>query len=389
MVQTDGSTRRPAGGWACSMLKHRYDQRLAGAPARTAGNLPRGHLAEYDGLVRLYLGHGKVGSVFVPQQIFVNLGGWRFYQPSFFGPPHIAFLGQGVGKARFNIDVSGPYGDRATRLILDVSSEGRAHSWPDGSQLYHCRMVGPRNLIRFAAGRVVLLDGREHGLCLFHITNPDAALAIGNSGEIRASAWNLQGTRRLANIAYAYLTSMPAIRTESDLRRIAMSSDGQIAFQTTSFGDRETVLNLRVYRERTSGRTSAVSTVVPASLLNPPNLLLHPPVQGDAYYEIIGPEIFRVGLAPGASLRLSGPGTLASTDQPRTFTHVILGDPSGVKGLAAPYDEGGIDDVMHLEGLDPDDDPFSFWQRNANSDLMSGRLFEKRVFAPDPPTFTG
>jgi len=131
-------------------------------------------------------------------------------------------------------------------------------------------------LLRHATGAAPLAGG-DYCLTLFHITNPSAFAAIKASRQIWASKWNLQGTRKLSNVGYAYLTSLSSVSGEDDLRRIAMSSDGVIHFQTTSPRAREEVLDLAVYRESTTGRTAALPIVVPTAALAPPHLLLHPP----------------------------------------------------------------------------------------------------------------
>jgi hypothetical protein len=161
-----------------------------------------------------------------------------------------------------------------------------------------------------------------------------------------------------------------------------MSSGGSIGFQTTSYMAREEVLDLQVYRESTTGRTASLAVQVPTAALAPPHLLLHPPVAGPAYYEVVGPEIFRVGLRPGAVVSLEeGKAVVASGDE-RRFTYLVLGDPSTVAGLAAPYDEADVEGVIHLQQFGADDDPFGFWQANANRDLMTGRKFDARSFQP-------
>ena len=149
-------------------------------------------------------------------------------------------------------------------------------------------------------------------LSLFHVTNPAAFAAIAKSGELWSSSWNLRGTRRLANVAYAYLTSMPSISTEHDLRRISMSSGGTISMQTTSARTREETLELAVYRESTVLRTATLPVRVASNLLVPPHLLIHRPVGDMAYYEVVGPEIYRIGVAPGVALGLSA-GTVSVT----------------------------------------------------------------------------
>lgn len=379
------------GGWSqlggvipyIGSMKITFDARLAGLPVRTADDVRLGDSASYDGLIKVYLGHGKVGSLLLPQQVFVALGGLRFYQPSFFGPSTMTFdIEPGVHRATFNVDVGDPRTTRAARLMVAIRSDGLVHRYADGAQLYRCRILAPRRLLQHATGRAFPRQDGDFDLQLFHVTNPVAFRAIQKSREIWGSQWNLQGTRRLANVAYAYLTSLDTVRSEEDLRRIAMSSGGSIGFQTTSYMAREEVLDLQVYRESTTGRTASLAVQVPTAALAPPHLLLHPPVAGPAYYEVVGPEIFRVGLRAGAVVSLEeGKAVVASGDE-RRFTYLVLGDPSTVAGLAAPYDEADVEGVMHLQQFGADDDPFGFWQANANRDLMTGRKFDARSFQP-------
>jgi hypothetical protein len=158
-----------------------------------------------------------------------------------------------------------------------------------------------------------------------------------------------------------------------------MASNGIIQFQTTSSRRLEQILDLRVYRENTVGRTSTLEIEVDSAALAPPHLLLHPFVQPNpAYYEIVNPEIFRVGLIQGAKLAITRKIAIVKSNDLRRFEYIVLGDASEVDGLAAPYDEEDTDQIMHLERLDSGLDLFEFWRANQNSDQMSGRVFERR-----------
>lgn len=364
-------------------LRAPYDPRLAGPPSRYSPALGIGALERFEGLVKLRLGHAVFGSMLLPELIFAKLGGWRFYQPSFFGPPILGFnVEPGLHVSRFNVDVGSPRETNLNRLIIAIRSDGLIRRYYDGAQLYRCVIEGPSRLLRYSAGRCLPRTDGDFDLFLSHITNPDAFAGIRCSGALRSSRWNLQGTRELANVAYAYLTSLPSIGSEEDLRRIAMSSDGVIRFQTTSSCAREATLELTVYRESTTGRTARLPATVATNLIAPPHLLIHRPLGDQAYYEVVGPEIYRVGLQPGAALAYASATVTADPALLKRFDYVVVGDASTLDGLAAPYDEEETSEVVHVEKLDVSVDLFDFWQSNQNSDQISDRIPEPRIFSP-------
>ena len=314
--------------------------------------------------------------------MFIKLAGWRFYQPSFFGPPMLGFNEEpGMHVARLSIDVGSPRETDPTRLIIEIRSDGLVRRYDDGAQLYRCVVEGSSQLVRYASGRCRPRADDDFDILLFHITNPKAFAAIRSGGELRSSRWNLQGTRELANVAYVYLTSLPSIAAEEDLRRIAMSSDGVIRLQTTSNRAHEETLELKVYRESTTGRTARLPVTVASDLLAPPHLLIHRPMGDQAYYEVMGPEIYRVGVQPGIALQYaSGMATIGSGAL-MSFDYVVVGEASTVEGLASPYDEEETKDVVHVQTLDAGLDLFDFWLANQNSDQVSTRRPEPRVFS--------
>ena len=317
----------------------------------------------------------------MPELLFAKVGGWRFYQPTFFGPPMLGFgVEPGLDVASFTVDVAGPRETDPARLFVTIRSDGLERTYEDGAQLYRCEIEGDSRLPRHAAGRASPRADGDFDLSLFHVTNPTAFAAISRSGELWSSPWNLQGTRRLANVAYAYLTSLPSIRSEQDLRRIAMSSDGMIAMQTTSGRAREEALVLDVYRENTTGRTAPLAVTVASAVLTPPHLLIHRPPGDMAYYEVMGPEIYRVGVEPGVRLTFDAGALTVDAASRKRFDYVVVGEASTVTGLAAPYDEEDTVEVMHVERLDAGLDLFGFWKANQNSDQVSSRDPEPRRF---------
>jgi hypothetical protein len=321
----------------------------------------------------------------LPELIIAKPGGWRFYQPIFFGAPMLSFhVEPDLHTARLSVDVGGPRKAEPTRLNVEIRSDQLVRRYHDGAQLYRCVITGPPQLLRHAAGRCSPRADGDFDVHLSHITNPAAFAGIRRSGELRSSRWNLQGTRELANVAYIYLMSLPSIASEEDLRRIAMSSDAVIRFQTTSSRMLEETLELTVYRESTAGRTARLPVSLATDLLSPPHLLIHRPPADQAYYEVIGPEIYRVGVQPGVALRYGGPATTADPGTLKRFEYIVVGDAAKLEGLSAPYDEEETSDVVHVEKLSPGVDLFDFWQANANSDQLSDRTPEVRMFSSPP-----
>lgn len=356
---------------------------LAGPPVRANHAQDLNFNNTYEGFIKVHLAHGDVGSVIIPDQITIREAGWRFYQPSFFGPCQIGFnLEPGLHQARFSVDIGGPRETAPTRVIVTIRSDHLLRRYEDGSFVYRCRIEGPRLIQRFAAGRCDWLDEGDFALRIFHLTTPTNFPLIRRSGELWSSPWNLAGVRRLENVAYCYLTSLDRARDEEDLARIAMASGGTLRFQTTSMRAIEEVVELPVYRDSTTGRTSAMSLKVPWELISPPHLLLHQPLFDHAYYEVVGPEIFRVGMLPGRSLKIKGQNLFADQDDKKRFDYIVLGTASTRDGLIAPYDEEGTRMVMHLERLPPDQSLFDFWLANQNTDQMEGRVFEQIILEP-------
>lgn len=354
---------------------------LAGPPVRySTGVMGAKVRRDYDGFIKVRLAHSQGRSYLVPE-VLIGVAGGRYFLPSFFGPPWLQFnIEPGVHSTLLSIDVGPPRAVDAARLEVTFGSRDHVLSYGDGAELYRCSFRGPQKIARFATGVCRVLPHGDFALQVFHHTKPDAATKIRASGELWSSPWNLRGTRQVVNVAYTYFTSLPAIVSEHDLHRIAMASDGTLLLQTTSGRSCEEVLELQVYRSSTRNRTTPVPFDLPCRFVAPPHLYLHMPAGGDpAYYEVVGPEILRVGLKPGATLPFSGRDICPRPSDLKRFDYVILGDTSTVAGLAAPYDEEQTTQVTHLERLDDGLDLFQFWLANQNTDQVSGRVFEPKL----------
>lgn len=360
-----------------------YDH-LAGFPVRHSIAVEAGdpNRRRFDGVIKLRLAHSEGRSYLIPD-VLIGVGGTRFFLPSTFGPPLFMFDSEaGRHHVVFSLDTGAPRVREMARIVVFVRSEDRIRTYDDGAQLYRCAFEGPQLIARVASGLCHRRVDNDYALRLYHHTTSESARAIRSSRTLWSSPWNLAGTRRLINVAYAYFTTLPRIAGEADLHRVAMASDGQIGFQTTSDRPLEQTLVLQVYRGDTGDRTAALAFDVPAALLAPAHLLIHPVSRGQlAYFEVVAPEVARIGVNPSASLTLTGGQvSIAGTDR-KAFDIVILGDASTLEGLAAPYDEEDTRQVAHLEPL-IDGDLFNFWLGHQNQDLVSGRTFEPPRLEP-------
>lgn len=360
---------------------------LAGPPMRLSPAISVSKGKTYDGWVKLRLCHGRGRTYFLPD-VLVGFEGSKFYLPSFFGPPQLSFnIPNPFGwktrrhSASFSVDVAAPKGDKAVRLEISIYSDGHVLSYDDGAQLYRCKYAGPVNtpLAPLVAGNCTRMSNGDFALEVFHHTTKETAAKIMSSGELWSGQWNLAGTSKLSNVAYTYFTTLPRIGDEADLHRIAMSSAGSIFYQTTSDRPVENVLDLPVYRSDIAARTTALTFRVPSQIVAPAHILFHPYVHPNpAYYEIVGSEIVRVAMKPGANLPFVDKKAAPSASDLKRFDYVVEGDASTKAGLEAPMREETTDEIAHLEKLDRGLDIFEYWLKHANTDQFAGRSFEAR-----------
>jgi hypothetical protein len=358
---------------------------LAGPPSRWSPPVRPGGPSrrDYAGFIKLRLGHSAGRSYLIPD-VLIGVGGLRYFLPSFFSPPIIAFnVEPGKHHANFSLDVGAPRARQLARLLVRITSEDRVLTYEDGAQLYRCTFEGPRGIASFAKGQCRREPTGDFLIRVYHHTTVANAANIRASGELWSSAWNLAGTRRLTNVAYCYFTTLPGIRSEEDLRLVAMASDEVIHFQTTSDRPREEVVPLRVYRGSTRDRTAAMPFDVACASIAPAHLYLHPSVGAEpAYYEVVSPEIIRVGVVPSAKLLLSRTDISMHAADAKRFDYVVIGDAGTVNGLTAPYDEEETREITHLERLDIGTDLFTFWFEQRNTDQVTGRVIEPRELEP-------
>ena len=332
---------------------------------------------EYHGYIKCKLLHKASGSLVFPDQIYIDHTPLLWYQPQ-----HLAV--NTVCRTDTSITCD---------LWVDVLSGDSLHvtfedsqfirRFDDGSELYRCSIKADRDVTHSATGIARLTGDNISLLRLFHHTTPCAKGSIESSGSVRGSAWNFQGNKELRDVAYAYFTSVKSVKSEEDLRRMAMASDGLIFFGTDNieFPARPTaawasrhlsdVLPLKVYRESTRNRTATVTVWIDASLLSPHHILFHTGDSLAAYHEICGAYIQRIGVEPGARVTITNKEVVLPQSHLKRFDYAIIGDATALAGLAAPYDEEDTTYHFKIERVSAPSNILRFWLEHGNQDLFS------------------
>ena len=328
-----------------------------------------------EGLLKVKLIHTQGYSLLMPDLLLMQgAERWRWLQPKFFTACLMHFL-KDFSTAALWLDPrqGGP------QLTIRFSSGQFVRRFGDGSHLYRCVITGVEDLENLAAGTCVVTEAHDVLLDLFHHTTAESKRAIEASGHFRASSWNVQGTKKLQNIGYAYFTSLPEIHDDADLQRIAMSSDAYIYLMPTNGTVRSDAVQLRVYRESTSNRRSTIKVSIHAYAVASQHVYRHAPLHNPVYFEVCHPEIYRVGLVPGAVLPIEGENVKPDPDILKRFGYIVLGEADTHQGLKAPYVEEETKEIFIVQSC-PNESIFDFWKRNANTDQMTGRFIERQVF---------
>lgn len=170
----------------------------------------------FPALVKVRLVHGLGYSFLLVDQIFLNESN-RWMQPKNYVLCRILF-DDDMAQARIVLDLKD-----GTTLQVNIWEPPRPQQLRDRSWLYQAIVIGPDDLNDHATSTWRMGSAGIPQLRLFHHTHEKAAASIRLSQEFLASAWNFQGTRKLANVAYVYFTDLEVIRSDQDLADMAMS----------------------------------------------------------------------------------------------------------------------------------------------------------------------
>ncbi|MEG3619686.1 hypothetical protein V5T82_14565 [Magnetovibrio sp. PR-2] len=332
-----------------------------------------------QGYIKCRLVHMPHGSVVQPDILFGNDKDKPFFVPVFFDPNQIGFLPDGDGGfCRFTFVAN----SKACLRVL-FFQQGKLRTHKDGSVIYKCfyeKIDGP--VWPSPDGRWRKSNGTLQ-LFLYHHTNEKGFEGINRSGEIWGSTWNIQGRAQLKNIAYGYFTSVRKIRSEIDLQEIAMSTIGQVGLiKTNDPLDAQFAQQIEIPAEVPDQRDKRLGLWINCTNIAPNHLWMHKPMDRPAYYEIVLPKVFRVGLELGATVLIDQGVACVPDEMRKIFQYVIVGDADTDAGLTAPYHEEETTSLAKIEKLALDDDIIGFWKENANSDHYSGRILEHAELHP-------
>jgi hypothetical protein len=365
----------------------RFNRRESATDHQYCGKFGFNPLAEFrnEGLIKVKLAHGSSYSVVVPDALYVGAQWERWIQPLAFHANVIHFLEEDP-RCRLYVDIS-----CGQTVLLEFREADHVRRLDDGSQLYRCIFWGPEDLDTYATGRSKnTADGRLWHQ-LFHHTTPENKEAILASGHFRLSSWNIQGTKRLANVGFAYFTPLDEIRFDSDLKCIAMATDGKMSMLVDGVDAplldsaeirrqlKRSLLDITVYRESTRNRTAVLTLWVEATALASQHMWRHSPPNQAVFFEIAAPFIQRVGMSPGNVLPFME-DTIPAPSSLKTFDYVVIGDARIKSGLAAPFDEENTRHLLKIERVAAPSNLFRFWRDHANTDLLGPKDVALRKF---------
>jgi hypothetical protein len=330
----------------------------------------------FDGIVKIKLVHAPGCSIFLTDMLFIEQSNeWLWFQPHLFDPPIIGFFNEGsMGRFSFNIE-SGAF------VWVGITDSSYIDSYADHSHLFRCRISGPDNLSEYAAGKARRRTDGGFDLRLFHHTTKIARQLILNSGVLRGSEWNFQGTSKLKNVTYAYLTRLPSITSEADLQLIAMSSEGVIYFLLDDYTPPSGIVPVKVYRESTSNRDATIPFWVRAESIASSHVLMHSPANQPVYYEVSNPAIARIGIEPGHEIPIISDELVVDRAPLKRFNYVVIGDATDPQSIVAPLNEEDTDRVFKIETSPLD--PLSFWNQQRNTDQFRNRYIDLQKFWPE------
>jgi hypothetical protein len=316
----------------------------------------------YKGYVKCKLVHHQTFSTIVPDQIyFESAGRLLWIQPLYFLPSTV-FFDETSGFCRLNIDVS-----HGLRIVVQFKNNDVCYRLRDGSLVYRCELISTPMLASHATG-LARLSPNGPRIKLFHHTTHSAKRSILKSSEFWSSTWNMQGVKRLENISFLYLTPLNDVAYESDLREIAMSSEGCLRLRLDDNYTNIPDVQLTVYRESATNRTQSIESWIDADLLSPQHVYWHKPSNEPAYYQVVCPFVHRIGVKSSTNVKIQNSGLTPVA--PKFINFLVVGDATTIQGLNAPYDEESTPDVWRIDRMKDDEEFIAYWRDHGNTQIF-------------------
>lgn len=320
------------------------------------------------GYIKCRLVHMEDRSFVVPDVLLASGRHKRFFSAQFFHPNQLSFFG-GDGSSDFCSIVLELIGQITVKVAF--FRRGLIKRCADGSFIYKCAFHSITGEPMPRSQGDWRRRGNDFELALYHHTNEAGESGIKSSGEIWGSPWNIQGTSKLANIAHAYFTCIPKIANTVHLMEIAMSEDGVAYFLPTNAPlDAQYALRIKVYRQTTMDRTRSLKFWVNTETVAPNHLWLHMPTSEPAYYEVVLPKVFRVGVEPGRTIPFKGNVVTLNTSDCKNLFHVVVGDADTPEGLLAPYHEETTFSLAKVDVISEGSEIIARWYEKRNTWLF-------------------
>lgn len=319
------------------------------------------------GFIKCRLVHMPDRSFVLPDLLFSSELEKSFYAPKFFTPNQIAFFG-GDGSAdhcKLTLELL-----NGTDVEVAFFQKDLVTACRDGSFIYKCAFARVKNEPMATACGKWRRRGQTFELLLFHHTNEVAEKNINESEELWSSGWNIQGNKKLENIGYCYFTSIKQIENEDHLQKIAMSQSGVAHFLPTNTPYRlEFASALPVPIRTPSHMDRSLGFWVDVQIISPNHIWLHRPMSEPAYYEIVLPHVYRVGVNPGCTLPISEKRIGGDPAKTKALKYIVVGDASIPEGLIAPYHEEETLSLAKIDDIPEGSEIIQRWHEKQNSYL--------------------
>lgn len=294
----------------------------------------------------------------IPQFVFIGDRAWR---PTML-PVAIVHGDEGQfywARVSFDVEWNRP----ATADILHARHR-RIAEYPDGSAIYEC-LVTDAHLLPEAAA----ISHDNFRLKLFHHTSTEALPLIKESGHLRASKWNYQGSAELEDRHFIYFTDVPRFENATDLMRVAMTDGGfKIAMQYDDPALPPEFIVVPV-RDRAQMSERIDCLVEPWLIESPPMLFHDPSLHGGGfakYWEFSHPNIFRIPVQPGTVCELHDSGIVSEEQVPGWLDtkRMVAGSAFELGGVRAVFDETPLEHLpINVGRNDPDPCPLNRFLR--------------------------
>lgn len=328
----------------------------------------------YEGYFKCKLVHGELFSVIIPDLIYImdDENNFSWFQHYSFLPNQLTKFSEKEIFGTINVDIAWGH-----TLSITISNDWHIDNFQDNSNLFKCRIKGPKNLLEYSTGKGRMIDGKPY-INLYHHTTEEVKELIEKSSFYLGSLWNYQGTKTLESLCFAYFTSLDRIIQDQDLVQIAMSSDAVIYLIKDVSKE---IVPIKVYRESTLNRKATLCQLIDTTILMSNPILKH--TQDDlsyVFYERSNPFVYRVGLESNMNLPFEN-GLINRTEHVTISDHIILGDATTELGLLAIFDEENTKQVFKIEPFfKSKTNILKFWFDNNNTDLYTAKEITKPKF---------